>query len=87
MDRVSIFISSPGDVGEERAIAARVIEQLAPRYAHVFALEPVLWELEAIPATGSFQDGVPSPANSDVFACSTIAATAGCLILRSGEMA
>ena len=49
-----IFISSPGDVGEERDKARRVIDALRRHYPGV-ALQPVLWEDLALPATASFQ--------------------------------
>jgi hypothetical protein len=41
-----LFISSPGDVFEERAIANRVIERLQSEYIGKVVLEPVLWEHE-----------------------------------------
>ena len=41
---LQFFISSPGDVFEERAIANRVIERLQGEYIGKVVLEPVLWE-------------------------------------------
>jgi WD40 repeat protein len=52
-----IFISSPGDVIEERQQARRVIEGLQKRYPDV-TLQPVLWEDLALPATASFQETI-----------------------------
>ena len=49
---VRIFISSPGDVVEERNQAKRVIERLQLQYPDV-VLEPVLWEEMALEATES----------------------------------
>jgi hypothetical protein len=49
------FISSPGDVFEERAIANRVIERLQSEYIGKVVLEPVLWENEPLVATATFQ--------------------------------
>ncbi len=43
---LQFFISSPGDVFEERAIANRVIERLQSEYIGKVVLEPVLWEHE-----------------------------------------
>ena len=54
---VRIFISSPGDVVEERNQARRVIEGLQKRYPNV-TLQPVLWEDLALPATASFQETI-----------------------------
>ena len=55
--RIRIFISSPGDVVEERNQAKRVIERLQLQYSDV-VLEPVLWEEMALEATESFQVGI-----------------------------
>ena len=54
---VRIFISSPGDVVEERNQARRVIEGLQKRYSGI-TLQPVLWEELALPATASFQETI-----------------------------
>ncbi len=58
MQNIRIFISSPGDVAEERRKAKQVIESLQKRYADQLELIPVLWEDLAIPATASFQEGI-----------------------------
>lgn len=57
MKPLRIFISSPGDVAEEREKAKQVVAALQHQYAE-FALVPVLWEDLAIPATASFQEGI-----------------------------
>ncbi len=53
-----IFISSPGDVGEERERARQVVEQLRRRYAGQFDLKSVLWEDLPLHANMSFQQGI-----------------------------
>ena len=58
MQTIRIFISSPGDVGEERDKAKRVIDELQRHYGSGVRLLPVLWEDLAIPATASFQEGI-----------------------------
>ena len=58
MKTIRIFISSPGDVAEEREKARLVIASLQRRYAERAELMPVLWEDLAIPATASFQEGI-----------------------------
>ena len=58
MKPLSNFISSPGDVAEERAKARQVIASLQLRYEQQVLLTPVLWEDLAIPATASFQEGI-----------------------------
>lgn len=52
-----IFISSPGDVAEERDRAKRVVEGLRRRYPDAI-LQAVLWEELALPATASFQETI-----------------------------
>ena len=58
MKTLRIFISSPGDVVEEREKAKQVIADLQRRYGDAATLVPVLWEDLAIPATASFQEGI-----------------------------
>ena len=58
MKTIRIFISSPGDVSEEREKARQVISALQRRYDDCAQLIPVLWEDLAIPATASFQQGI-----------------------------
>jgi formylglycine-generating enzyme required for sulfatase activity/Flp pilus assembly protein TadD len=54
---VRIFISSPGDVAEERENARRVVEGLRRQYPGA-ELQTVLWEDLALPATVSFQETI-----------------------------
>ncbi len=54
---IRIFISSPGDVTEERDGARRVIEGLERLYPRA-RLVPVLWEELALPVTASFQETI-----------------------------
>lgn len=62
-----IFISSPGDVASERRRVALVIEKLAKVYARFFAIEPTLWEVEPMLASGHFQDNIIPPSATDIF--------------------
>ena len=55
---IRIFISSPGDVADERDRARQVIESLRRRYADRFLLKPVLWEELPLQANMSFQQGI-----------------------------
>lgn len=54
---IRIFISSPGDVAEERENARRVVEGLRRQYPGA-ELQTVLWEDLALPATASFQETI-----------------------------
>lgn len=58
MKKLRIFISSPGDVQQERMIAKRVISDLSRVYQDYVMLEPILWEDLPLEATGSFQGGI-----------------------------
>ena len=64
-----VFLSSPGDVGEERVIAGRVIERLAGEFGQFLDLDPVLWEHEPLRATGHFQEQIVLPSKTDVVVC------------------
>ncbi|MBF0182223.1 MAG: hypothetical protein HQM03_19580 [Magnetococcales bacterium] len=61
-----IFISSPGDVTDERRRATRVINRLRLEFSHLFAIEPVLWEDEPMLASGHFQDIITKPSATDI---------------------
>lgn len=55
---VRIFISSPGDVQEERQKARDVIGRLSRSYAGSITISPVFWEDLPLPATASLQEGI-----------------------------
>ncbi|MEZ5940613.1 MAG: AAA family ATPase [Planctomycetaceae bacterium] len=56
--RVRIFISSPGDVHDERERARGVVHQLRKTYAGRLKLQAVLWEELPLQADMKFQDGI-----------------------------
>lgn len=58
MKKLRIFISSPGDVQQERLIAKRVISDLSRVYQDYVILESILWEDLPLEATASFQEGI-----------------------------
>jgi len=62
----SVFISSPGDVAEERALAGRVFRRLASEFDDVLALRTILWEHEPLFAHASFQAQIPLPSQCDL---------------------
>src|ERR1700722_5229515 len=64
--RLRIFISSPGDVAEERLRANLVVQKLPRDYARFLKIEPYLWEYEPMLASGHFQDAIEPPSASDV---------------------
>ena len=64
--RLRVFISSPADVRPERLIAERTVRRLAREFAYHFDLAPVLWEREPLLASGTFQDGITPPRETDI---------------------
>jgi|GEM_PF-2314739 len=58
MKSVRIFISSPGDVAEEREKAKQVIAALQQLYSNEAQIVPVLWENLPLGADASFQQGI-----------------------------
>ncbi len=64
--RLRVFISSPGDVGEERRLAGRVLDRLALEFQGRVRLEPLFWEHEPLRATATFQEEISLPSESDV---------------------
>ncbi|MDR1341952.1 MAG: hypothetical protein LBK18_01705 [Prevotellaceae bacterium] len=62
---IKIFISSPGDVKNERQIARRVIAKLGREFAVAdIKLEALLWEDMPLQATSSFQGGINQIVNA-----------------------
>lgn len=58
MTKLRIFISSPGDVLQERKIAKNIIAELGHVYSQYVELETIMWEDLPLEATGSFQSGI-----------------------------
>jgi len=63
---LKVFISSPGDVTEERLIARRVIGRLDAQFGDHVQIEAVLWERVPLAATASFQEQLIRPSDTDV---------------------
>src|SRR5262249_2677736 len=61
-----IFISSPGDVPDERLRAALVIDKLAQEFRRWLAFEVIRWEHEPLIASGHFQDALDPPSAADI---------------------
>jgi len=61
-----IFLSSPGDVAEERALAERVFRRLDSEFAHAIRLDLILWEHEPLFAHAGFQQQIPRPSQCDL---------------------
>jgi len=66
MTLLRVFISSPGDVAQERAVARRVLGRVQAAYAGRVSLEPVLWEQQPLLATATFQTQLVRPSQADI---------------------
>ena len=64
--RLRVFVSSPGDVPDERLRADLVIDKLAQDYSRFFVLESYRWEHEPMLASGHFQDAIEPPSAHDI---------------------
>jgi hypothetical protein len=61
-----IFISSPGDVADERQIAGKVIERLQGKYWSFVRLDDVFWEKKVIRSTAHYQDELVNPGDCEM---------------------
>ena len=68
-ERLRIFISSPGDVAEERVLANNLVRRLADEYNDRLWIEPVFWEHEPLLATSTFQKQIPPPRDCEIVVC------------------
>ena len=62
---LKIFLSSPGDVAEERALAEIVFRRLADELADVVHLSLVIWEHEPLYGHTGFQQQIERPSQCD----------------------
>ncbi len=69
MQTLTLFVSSPGDVRDERQAVGRIVERLQARYWNFIRLEPVLWEKEPLRATAHFNEELIRPSECDLFVC------------------
>jgi hypothetical protein len=64
--RLRIFVSSPGDVPDERLRANLIVDKLSQDYSRFFAIESYRWEHEPMLASGHFQDAIEPPSAFDI---------------------
>ncbi|MFT4826145.1 MAG: hypothetical protein ACI9J0_004088, partial [Cryomorphaceae bacterium] len=66
---IRVFISSPGDVGEERVILRQTLERIGQEYRGILKIESFMWENEALFATADFQSQIDEylqPKDADI---------------------
>jgi len=61
-----VFISSPGDVPDERLRADLVVDKVAQDFSRFFTFETYRWEHEPMLASGHFQDAIDPPSKADI---------------------
>ncbi len=66
---IRIFVSSPGDVAQEREIAERVIHRLDSEFGETVKLTPFLWEYEPVRITEDYQAQIEPPSTFDIVIC------------------
>lgn len=67
MQTVTLFVSSPGDVREERQVVGSIVERVQARYWNFVRIEPVMWEKEPLRATAHFNEELVKPSDCDLF--------------------
>src|SRR5688500_18372847 len=69
MKTIRVFISSPGDVREERELTQRAIDLLRIELAGKIALDATFWEDVPLSAARSFQPQLPRGSEFDIVIC------------------
>ena len=64
-----VFVSSPGDVSEERALAEGVLRRLGEEYRESVKLDVVLWEHEPVFAHTGYQQQIARSSECDLVIC------------------
>ena len=59
VSRISLFVSSPGDVAHERRVARETIARLNAEFADRMVLDAYFWEYEPFDFSKSFQEQIP----------------------------
>jgi WD40 repeat protein len=64
--RLRVFISSPGDVMDERLRANLIVDKISQDFSRYFTIETYRWEYEPMLASGHFQDAIVPPRDHDI---------------------
>jgi len=65
--KLTVFISSPGDVIPERRVIKKILEQLNREFSGQLVLIPILWEEDPLLASETFQSQIHPPSETDVY--------------------
>ena len=66
MHKLKVFVASPGDVRDERALISRIVDQLDFQYKGLPRIEKYLWEENIYSAGTSIQIQIPRPSTFDL---------------------
>jgi PDZ domain len=62
---LQIFISSPHDVGNERAVCGTVVSRIQLEFRGLVRLRPIFWENELLRPDRTFQSQIPRASEAD----------------------
>lgn len=65
--KITVFISSPGDVIPERRVVKKILENLNREFSGKLLLLPILWEEEPLLASETFQSQIHPPSETDIY--------------------
>ncbi len=65
--KLTVFISSPGDVIPERRVIKKLLEQLNREFSGQLVLIPILWEEDPLLASETFQSQIHPPSETDIY--------------------
>jgi len=65
--KLTVFISSPGDVIPERRVIKKILEQLNREFSGQLVLIPILWEEDPLLASETFQSQIHPPSETDIY--------------------
>jgi len=65
--KLTVFISSPGDVIPERRMIKKILEQLNREFSGQLVMIPILWEEDPLLASETFQSQIHPPSETDIY--------------------
>jgi len=65
--KLTVFISSPGDVIPERRVVKKILEQLNREFSGQLVMIPILWEEDPLLASETFQSQIHPPSETDIY--------------------
>lgn len=69
MPNLKVFVSSPSDVGHEREIARKLLQQLGHEFAYRLKIDAYFWEYEPMDFSLGYQPQIPLASEYDIVIC------------------